>query len=180
MIGLPMNDLSKPKFDLAVPPALHRGENDLPFVPFGEGVLLQALQIDLDQGLWIVRQRMTPGTTLPTHRHTGTVNAFTLSGSWKYLEYPEINVAGSYLYEPAGSVHTLHVPASNTGLTDVWFAIHGANLNMDADGEIQSVLDAGAVLKVYLSRCLKMGLPMPHIIGAQAQTETYWLSKTKA
>jgi hypothetical protein len=74
----------------------------------------------------------------------------------------------------------LHVPAGNRELTDVWFAIKGANLNIDADGEIESVLDAGAVLKVYLSRCLKMGLPMPRIIGAQAQTEAYWLSKSKA
>ena len=41
-------------------------------------------------------------------------------------------------------------------------------------------LDAGAVLKVYLSRCLKMGLAMPQIIGAQAQTEAYWLNKMKA
>ena len=42
-----------------------------------------------------------------------------------------MNVAGSYLFEPAGSIHTLHVPDTNTEVTDVFFAIHGANLNLD-------------------------------------------------
>lgn len=173
-----MNEMSKPRFDLPIPPALHRGVNDLPFVSFGDGVMMQVLQIDIDRGLWVVRQRMDPGTTLPAHRHTGTVHAFTLAGSWKYLEYPEVNLAGSYLFEPAGSIHTLHVPPSNTETTDVWFAIYGANLNLDAEQQISSVLDAGAVLKIYLSRCLKLGLAMPHVIGAEAETLAYWNSKT--
>lgn len=161
-----------------LPAAFHRGAGDLPFVEFGDGVEMQVLQIEVERGLWVVRQRMTPGTTLPPHRHTGTVFAFTLAGSWRYLEYPEVNVAGSYLYEPAGSVHTLHVPATNTEVTDVWFAITGANLNLDENGGVANVLDAGAVLKVYLSRCIKTGLPMPDIIGARAETEAYWRKKT--
>jgi len=35
--------------------AIHRGESELPFVTFTEGVELQLLQVDFDQGLWIVR-----------------------------------------------------------------------------------------------------------------------------
>ena len=87
----------------------------------------------------------TPGATVQTHKHTGHVYAFTQSGSWHYLESPDaVNVAGSYLYEPAGSTHTLHVPATNTGITDVWFTIHGANLNLGADGQVEMVIDAHA------------------------------------
>ena len=160
-----------------VPFARHRRFDDLPFVPFDKGVEMQVVQIDIERGLWVVRQRMTPGTTLPPHRHTGTVFAFTLAGSWRYLEYPEVNHAGSYLFEPAGSIHTLHVPASNAEITDVWFAIFGANLNLDADGRVASILDAAVVLKVYLSRCLKMGLAMPDIIGAEAESRAYWQAK---
>src|SRR5215469_18110672 len=109
---------------IEIPRALHRGESDLPFVDTGGGVHLQALQIDVEQGLWVVRTRFEPGTTIPTHKHTGPVHAVTLAGSWKYLEYPEVNTPGSYLYEPAGSIHTLSVAADVEGLTDVWFAVH--------------------------------------------------------
>src|SRR5215207_2876935 len=121
------------------PMALHRGESDLPFVQYQEGVTFQLNQVDIEAGYWVVRLRSEPGRTIQRHRHTGEVFAFTLAGSWKYLEYPdEVNVAGSYLYEPAGSIHTLHVPASNTEVTDVWFVIHGANLNLDDAGNVES------------------------------------------
>jgi quercetin dioxygenase-like cupin family protein len=149
-----------------IPAALHRGQSELPFVEFEPGVEMQVLQVDIPSGLWVVRMRMQPGATLPTHRHGGEVFAFTLQGAWKYLEYPEVNTAGSYLYEPAGSIHTLHVPATNTEVTDVWFAIRGPNLNLDEKGGVTLVLDAGLVLKVYLSRCRKLGLPRPAVIGA--------------
>jgi hypothetical protein len=33
----------------------------------------------------------------------------------------------------------------------VWFAIRGAKLNLDRDGNVESVLDAGAVLDLYLA-----------------------------
>ena len=66
-----------------------------------------------------------------------------MAGSWGYEEYPEyLNRPGSYLYEPAHSVHTLVVPDDNDGETDVWFAIHGANVNVDDDGQVTGVTDA--------------------------------------
>src|SRR4029079_2275295 len=89
------------------------------------------------------------------------------TGSWKYLEYPEVNTAGSYLYEPAGSIHTLTVPAENEGMTDVWFAIYGANLNLDADGNVESVIDAGLVRDSYFALCEANGHPTPQVIGAE-------------
>ena len=149
----------------SLPQAIHRGESDLPFVELGDGSSLQLLQVDVDTGLWVVRLRFAPGTVIETHRHTGEVYAFTLSGSWKYAEYPEVNTAGSYLYEPAGSVHTLTVPDTNEGLTDVWFAIHGANLNLDADGNVTSVYDAGFIRDVYFAFCEAQGLGRPPVVG---------------
>ncbi len=98
-----------------VPLALHRGENDLPWVDLGDGSDLQLLQVDVEAGLWVIRTRFQPGYLVPTHKHTGEVFAFTISGSWKYVEYPEVNTAGSYLFEPAGSVHTLTVPDDERG-----------------------------------------------------------------
>jgi 2,4'-dihydroxyacetophenone dioxygenase len=148
------------------PPALHRGESDLPFVPYQEGVTFQLLQVDLEAGFFVVRVRGEPGKTIQRHKHTGEVFAFTSAGSWKYLEYPEVNTAGSYLYEPAGSVHTLHFPKTNIEVTDVAFVLHGANLNLDGEGNVESVLDAAAALAVYRAACRESGLPDPNVIGA--------------
>jgi 2,4'-dihydroxyacetophenone dioxygenase len=151
---------------LDIPKALHRGEQELPFVALGDGTHLQLLQVDVEAGLWVIRTKFEPGVVVPTHKHTGEVFAFTISGSWKYREYPEVNTAGSYLYEPAGSIHTLTVPAENDGLTDVWFAIYGANLNLDTDGNVESVIDAGLVRDSYFALCEANGHPRPDVIGA--------------
>ncbi len=148
------------------PQSLHRGENELPFVPYQEGVVFQLLQVNTETGLWIIRVRFEPGVTIQKHRHTGEVFAFTISGSWRYLEYPDINVAGSYLYEPAGAIHTLHAPATNKEVTDVWFAIRGANLNLDANGNVEAVIDAAAVRDIYRGQCRALGLAAPRVIGA--------------
>ena len=149
------------------PTALHRGENDLPFVDLGDTGTLQLLQVDLANGVWVVRNQFPPGAAVQRHKHTGHVHAFTQSGSWHYLESPEaVNTAGSYLYEPAGSVHTLHVPATNDATTDVWFTIYGANLNLDAAGNVEMVIDAQLIYEVYVGMCEANGLGKPDVIGA--------------
>ncbi len=137
-----------------VPTAIHRAEGELPFVRFPDSVRMQLLQVDLATGVWIVRSLFPAGVTVQTHRHTGHVYAFTRAGSWRYLEGPgALNVAGSYLFEPAGSVHTLHVPAGNEGDTDVSFVIHGAILNLTPDGDVDEVIDAASVLCGYRALC---------------------------
>ena len=151
---------------IRAPASLLRAEHDLPFVPYQEQVVFQLLQVDIETGLWVVRVRFEPGVTIQRHRHTGEVFAFTIRGSWRYLEYPEVNVAGSYLYEPAGAIHTLHVPSTNKETTDVWFAIRGANLNLDAAGNVEAVLDAATVLEIYRGQCRELGLSEPKVIGA--------------
>src|SRR5690606_8744869 len=148
-----------------IPRALHRGEDELPFVDLGDGSELQLLQCDVEAGLWVIRTRFPAGYVVQTHKHTGEVFAFTITGRWRYAEYPEVNTAGSYLYEPAGSVHTLVVPEDDEGVTDVWFAIRGANLNLDADGNVTSVIDAGVVRDFSLAACESAGHPRPAVIG---------------
>jgi quercetin dioxygenase-like cupin family protein len=149
-----------------IPRAIHRGEDELPFVDLGDGSSLQLLQVDVEAGLWVVRTRFVPGTVVQTHKHTGEVFAFTIAGQWKYREYPEVNTAGSYLYEPAGSIHTLTVPDDVDGLTDVWFAIYGANLNLDEAGNVVSVIDAGFIRDAYFGLCEAQGLGRPPVVGA--------------
>lgn len=150
----------------AAPQTILRNEADLPFVDLGDGSQLQLLQVDLATGIWIVRTKFVPGATIQTHKHTGHVYAFTQSGSWYYLESPEhVNIAGSYLYEPAGSVHTLHVPDTNDGLTDVWFTIYGANLNLNAEGGVEVVIDAHTIYGVYKALCqAQHGVDNPPVV----------------
>jgi 2,4'-dihydroxyacetophenone dioxygenase len=149
-----------------LPRAVMRSESDCPMVDAGDGVKLQLLQVDVELGLWVIRNHFEPGVRIPTHKHTGQVFAFTQAGCWKYEEYPERMTAGTYLFEPAGSIHTLTVPEDNTEVTDVWFAIYGANLNLDADGNVESVLDAGFIRDAYFALCEAEGHPRPDVIGA--------------
>ncbi len=149
-----------------IPASFMRSQDELPFVTFDEGITFQLLKADVENGLFVVRVRFEPGVTIPKHKHTGDVHAFTHAGSWKYLEYPEVNTRGSYLYEPAGAVHTLHVLADNTEVTDVSFVVSGANLDMDEDDNIINVLDAGSIREIYLVQCQEEGHEKPDFIGA--------------
>ena len=147
-----------------IPTAIHRGDADLPWVDIGDGSLLKVMHIKEREGLWVIRNRFAPGYRVQTHKHTGPVFAYTESGAWRYLESDFVNTAGSYLYEPAGSVHTLVVPDDNTEPTDVFFAIHGANLNLDAEGNVESVYDASSILQAYMFLCEAQGLPRPPVV----------------
>ncbi|CUT12724.1 hypothetical protein BF49_3804 [Bradyrhizobium sp.] len=53
-----------------------------------------------------------------------------------------MNTPGSYLFEPAGSVHTLQAAHDTDGPTVSWFAIWGANVNVDKDRKVTAVIDA--------------------------------------
>ena len=68
-----------------------------------------------------------------------------------------MNRAGSFLYEPAGSVHTLQCVEDDT---HVWFQMYGANLNLDADGNVESVIDGAGTLAAYYVLCEAAG-PAP-------------------
>ena len=147
--------------DTGAPEALHLGRDDLPFVEIGDGNKLKVLHVDEKEGLWIVENLFMNGYEVPTHRHTGPVWGYTTSGAWKYKEYDYVNRAGSVLYEPAGSVHTLQCIEDNT---QVWFHMYGVNLNLDADGNIDSVSDGAGAVKAYYAMCEAQGLPRPNVL----------------
>ena len=143
---------------LEVPTAIHRGDDELPWVDLGDGSLLKVLQIKEREGLWIVQNIFQAGYEVQKHRHTGPVWGYTVSGAWKYKEYDYVNRAGSFLYEPAGSVHTLQCIEDDTL---VWFHMYGANLNLDADGNVESVIDGAGTLQAYYMLLEAEGIPGP-------------------
>jgi len=144
-----------------LPVAVHVGRDDLPFVDIGGGNLLKVIRVDEGEGLWIVENVFQRGFLVQTHRHTGPVFGYTTSGAWKYREYDYVNRAGSFLYEPAGSVHTLEVLEDDTR---AWFHMYGANLNLDANGDVDSVTDGPSTLAAYLALCEAQGLGRPNVL----------------
>ena len=147
---------------IATPPnAVHIGADDLPFVELGGGNKLKVLQVKEREGLWIVENVFMKDFEVQTHRHTGPVWGYTTSGAWKYKEYDYVNRAGSFLFEPAGSVHTLTCIEDDTR---VWFHMYGSNLNLDEDGNIASVADGPGSLAHYYARCEEAGLPRPNVV----------------
>ena len=113
------------------------------------------------EGLWIVENVFQAGYAVQTHRHTGPVYGYTTGGAWKYREYDYVNRAGSFLYEPAGSVHTLECIEDDT---HVWFQMYGANLNLDAEGNVESIFDGPGTLAAYYALCEAAGLPRPNVL----------------
>ena len=145
----------------SAPQAVHIGADDLPWVDIGGGSLLKVIQVKEREGLWIVENIFQAGYEVQKHRHTGPVWGYTTSGAWKYKEYDYVNRAGSFLYEPAGSVHTLQCIEDNTR---VWFHMYGVNLNLDEDGNVESVADGAGALSFYLAMCEQMGVPRPPVL----------------
>jgi quercetin dioxygenase-like cupin family protein len=141
--------------------AVHLGADDLPFVEIGGGNKLKVIQVKAEEGLWIVENVFQTGYEVQKHRHTGPVYAYTTRGAWKYAEYEYVNRAGSFLYEPAGSVHTLQVLEDDT---HVWFQMYGSNLNLDADGGIESVFDGPGTLEMYLLLAEAEGFDRPNVL----------------
>jgi len=150
-----------------IPQALHISSSTLPTVDnWGAPNLnFQLLMADVENAVFAVRIQFPPGIQLPPHHHTGAVHAYTLSGEWGYLEYPESwSRAGSYLYEPPGAAHTLKVADHNTGPTEVIFVIHGAMLILDAQGKVESVLDAASHIRDWTQALRDENKPVPSII----------------
>lgn len=143
------------------PEAIHIGDGDIPWVEIGGGNKLRVLQVRPTEGLWIVENIFQTGFAVQKHRHTGPVWGYTTSGAWKYAEYDYVNTSGSFLYEPAGSVHTLTCVENDTR---VWFHMYGANLNLDDEGNVESVTDGASTLAGYYALCEMQGLPRPNVV----------------
>jgi 2,4'-dihydroxyacetophenone dioxygenase len=143
-------------------------ENDIPLITdvLAPGVHAKPLRLDLEAGCWVVLATFAPGARVPLHYHTGIAEVYTLSGSWHYLEYPDqLQTAGSYLYEPAGSVHTFITPETNTEDTVILVRVEGANINFTEDGQFHSILDATLIRALTHQIAEARGLGPVNYIG---------------
>ena len=136
----------------------------------GPGIHIKPLRLDPEAGEVVLMATMAPGCLLPIHYHTGTAEVYTLSGCWRYAEYPDQpQTAGDYLYEPGGSVHTFYCPEDNTEDTVVLLWMTGAQLGFNDDGTFYGINDAASIqyLTDTLSAAQGTG-PVPYIRGGNA------------
>jgi hypothetical protein len=149
-----------------IPVAAHVGEDEVPWVPnlAYPGTWMRLLQADVHAGVYAMAGRLPAGLAVGTHRHTGAVHMFTLSGAWGYREHDYVNRAGSYLYEPPGSIHTLYVPDDNTEVTETLTVVYGTTEYLDDGGAIVAVSDAATNLEAYYVSCEAAGVPRPAAI----------------
>lgn len=136
-----------------------------------DGYDIQPLFLDAENGTWVLYAKFPPGTKLPRHFHTGTVHFFTTKGMWHYVEYPkDKQTAGSYLYEPGGSIHQFYVPEDATEWAEGFMVVSGANINFDDANQFVDVTDAGSLIGAIAAVCQAMGREAPRYIqpGANA------------
>ena len=133
----------------------------------GPGIHIKPLRLDPEKGQVVLMATMAPGCPLPIHYHTGTAEVWTISGCWSYPEYPDQpQTAGSYLYEPGGSVHTFYSPEDNTEDTVALLWIEGAQIRFNQDGTFHSITDSTSIQHVTETVAAARGPgPVPYIRG---------------
>ena len=138
------------------PPAVHVGADELPWADIGDGSKYQGAP---GQGARrpLDRREHLPGrlrgAEAPPHR-----SGVGLHGVGR------VEVQGVRLREPrrvvplrAGRLGA-HAPV-HRGRHQVWFHMYGANLNLDDDGNVESVTDGAGTLAAYYALCEAQGLP---------------------
>ena len=134
----------------------------MPWVPQAEGVWFRPLRISPGLGTWTNLLRVTRKGIINLHRHPAPVEAWVIKGQWRYLEHDWTAVAGSYVYEPAGDVHTLTTLGDEEMIT--LFSMHGPIEYIGPDGEISYVETAETKLRRYLDFCAEHDIRVAPVI----------------
>ena len=142
--------------------------HDEPGITFGDlapGITLWPLFIDPANATWVMYARYEPGVQLARHFHTGVVHFFTVKGRWGYAEHPaDEQRAGSYLFEPANSLHTFTIPDDATEAVEGFMVVTGANVNFDAEGNYIGTDHAGSMEALILDAAKAQGIDLPRYI----------------
>jgi len=88
----------------------HVGDDEELWVNAGFGVGLKLVRLDASKGTWVIENDSSRACGSRSIATTGPVDALHADGP---LALPRVRLllrGGSYIYEPANSVHTLDVP----------------------------------------------------------------------
>lgn len=159
MINIPSSSHTRPEMfapDVMVEddkwyPLPHRG-NDHPL----RG-MVRPLLFDVTNGGWISILKAEGQGTIQRHRHAAAVTAWTMDGSWGYREHDWLSRAGSFVYEPAGHIHTLYIDPE-VGRMTALFHVYGPVIHLDEQGNVTSYDDVFLRLERYTQHCRDKGL----------------------
>lgn len=126
----------------------------LPWVPLRDGMWMRPLCFQ-DDG-YSLQLRVAPGVRTGLHRHTGEVNALTLSGRRRIFTSGECLGPGSFLHEPPGNEDEW----GNDGHEDcvVMITLKGRVEYLAANGEMDHFTDTRTAQAAYLDHCARHGL----------------------
>lgn len=117
-----------------------------------KGTEIKLLKVNPISGQFIIVQRSQPDALINIHKHYGSVIGYTIKGAWGYKEYDWIAREGDFVYEPAGSTHTLYTPPGDEE-TVIFFIIEGALEFFNEKGKSLMVWDWKGALDLYHSYC---------------------------
>lgn len=108
-------------------------DDDRVWVPQADDVWFRPLFFNTVMGGWCNLLKVTKSGIVSRHRHPGAVFGYVIEGEWKYDEHDWTASTGSFVYEPAGEIHTLRVPEHCSQMI-TFFNISGAMIYVDSDG----------------------------------------------
>jgi 2,4'-dihydroxyacetophenone dioxygenase len=87
---------------------VHLAIAEVPWVEYSAaGSWFKPVRFNVDDGHWILIQKIEGVGEIGRHQHHGPVTAYTIAGSWRYAEYDWVAVAGDVVHESPGVIHTL-------------------------------------------------------------------------
>jgi pimeloyl-ACP methyl ester carboxylesterase/quercetin dioxygenase-like cupin family protein len=128
----------------------------MPFVPYANDVFIKVLKVDPIRGETITMLKSRASAKLPKHHHSGTVQVYTISGAWRYLEHDWVATPGSFVYETAGSQHT-PVGVGEDDVVTLNIVQGDWNL-MSPDGQILAIENWKTQIERYLNYCKANGI----------------------
>jgi len=122
---------------------------DFPWIPTGAGKSFRPLHFE--PAGWSELMRLEPGSSVATHRHTGAVHAYTLSGARQILGSGELLGPGDFVYEPAGLVDAWQAVGEQPCIVHI--QVSGAIEYLDEAGSVIATIDSASQHACYLSWC---------------------------
>ena len=136
--------------------------SSIPWIEQTPGVWFKPLRLSPATGTWANLLRVEAAGRVSRHRHLGSVQAWVLAGSWRYLEHDWVARPGDYVFEGAGDVHTLVVEPGEP--METLFVIDGPYEYVDDDGQVTRVESAQSKLDAYRAHCEQAGIALAPIV----------------
>ena len=159
MINIPNSSFTRP--EMFSPDVMTVDERWIPLPPIGNEHplkgMVRPLLFDVTNGGWISILKAEGKGTIQRHRHAAAVTAWTMEGSWGYREHDWLSRAGSFVYEPAGHIHTLFIDPEVGHMTAL-FHVYGPVIHLDPNGDVTSYDDVYLRLDRYMKHCRDNGV----------------------